>query len=70
MTIELNSFLEKPLRKDCIMRVKEQITNEEYTKATNRRKSNNQYYEILTIRSQIVGVGQMREERKREDHNK
>lgn len=52
------------------MRVKEQTTNEEMRNAMNRRKSSNQYYESLTIRSQIVGVGQAGEEGKTEGENR
>ncbi len=71
MTIVLNSlFLIKLFRKDCIMRAKEQITNDEKKKAANRRKSNNQYYEPLAIRSQILGAGQTGEAGKTEGQNR
>jgi len=52
------------------MRVKEQTTNEEMRNAVNRRKSDNQYYEPLAIRSQIVGVGQTGEAGKTEGKNR
>ncbi len=52
------------------MRGKERITNEGNTKAENRRKSDNQYNEIMTLRSQIIGVGHREEAGKAEGQNK